>query len=181
MTPTAVVISPHFDDAVLSCWHVLQADVDRRVVTVFAGVPSPGTSGWWDRLTGAGDSAERVRERRREDARALGLAGASSVELDLLDGQYRRNGEALELEHSLAGHLADADSVYAPAGIGWPADHALVRSAVLGLRPDARLYADLPHANMYGWPQWVTGEPGRPELDVDALWRARLEEAGLDP
>ena len=35
--------------------------------------------------------------------------------------------------------------IYAPAGIG-NGEHALVRNAVLAIRPDATLYADLPYA-----------------------------------
>jgi hypothetical protein len=87
MASRSVVLSPHPDDAVPSCWHLL-AGGDTTVVTVFAGVPEPGTCGWWDRLTGASDPAARVRERLAEDTRAPALAGASSVRLDLLDEQY---------------------------------------------------------------------------------------------
>jgi hypothetical protein len=92
MASRSVVLSPHLDDAVLSCWHLL-AGGDTTVVTVFAGVPEPGTCGWSDRLTGASDSAARVRERLGEDTRAPALAGASSGRLDLLDEQYRGNGD----------------------------------------------------------------------------------------
>src|SRR5919198_5165812 len=167
MTPTAVVISPHFDDAVLSCWHVLQADVDPRVVTVFAGVPEPGTTGWWDRLTGAGDSAERMRERLREDEEALGIAGARSVRLELLDEQYRHNGRVPAITDSLAPHVRDAAEVYAPLGLFLAADHRLVRDAALALREDVRLYADHPHAGIWGLPSWVTGSDDSEGLDVD--------------
>src|SRR4051794_35229184 len=93
MDSRKVVVSPHLDDAVLSCWHVLQ-DGEATVVTVFAGVPEPGTRGWWDRLTGSDDSAARMRERLREDDAALGLGGATPLRLDLLDEQYRSNGAA---------------------------------------------------------------------------------------
>ena len=60
------------------------------VVNVFAGVPaSLAGPAWWDRYTGATDSLVRVRERVGEDRRALGLAGRTAVNLDLLDEQYR--------------------------------------------------------------------------------------------
>src|SRR5215218_6837911 len=111
-----VVVSPHLDDAVLSCWHLLEAG-DATVVSVFTGVPEPGTSGWWDRLTGSDDSPGRVRERLREDERALSLAGASSVRLDLLDEQYRRNGASPPVAEALAEQLAGGDEVYAPLGL----------------------------------------------------------------
>jgi len=175
-----VVVSPHLDDAVLSCWHVLEAG-GATVVTVFAGVPGPGTHGWWDRLTGSDDSAARVRERLREDDAALGLAAASSVRLELLDEQYRRNGALPRVAEALAEQLREADQVYAPLGLFLNADHALVREAALELRKDALLYADHPHAGIWGLPDWVTGDGGAAELDVDAAWRYRMVEGGLDP
>src|SRR5215218_6107335 len=135
MDSRTVVLSPHLDDAVLSCWHVLEGG-DATVLNVFAGVPEPDTTGWWDRLTGAEDSAARVHERRREDAEALALVGVSSVMLDLLDEQYRRNGDAPAVADTLADHLRDADAVYAPLGLFLSADHRLVREAALGLRED---------------------------------------------
>ena len=180
MDSRTVVLSPHLDDAVLSCWHVLQED-ETTVVTVFAGVPEAGTAGWWDRLTGADDSATRVHERRRENDDALALAGASSLTLDLLDAQYRANGAVPAVAEALADHLHEADVVYAPLASFLSDDHRLVRDAALGLRDDVRLYADHPHAGIFGLPGWVTGRDGETELDVDAVWRARMAEAGLDP
>ena len=173
-----VVLSPHLDDAVLSCWHALD---DATVVTVFAGVPDEGTAGWWDSLTGSHDSAARVRERHREDDDALALAGASSVRLDLLDEQYRVNGASPGVASALADHVREADEVYAPLGLFLGDDHRLVRQAALGLRDDIVLYADQPHAGLWGLPGWVTGQNGATELDVDAAWRHRMTEAGLEP
>src|SRR3954463_6689544 len=125
-----IVVSPHLDDAVLSCWHVLESG-DATVVTVFAGVPEPGTRGWWDRLTGSDDSAARVRERLREDDAALALAGSTAARLDLLDEQYRSNGAVPAIAEALAGHVRDADEVYAPLGLFLSPDHTLVREAAL--------------------------------------------------
>jgi hypothetical protein len=173
-----VVLSPHLDDAVLSCWHALD---DATVVSVFAGVPDEGTAGWWDSLTGAQSSAARVRERHREDDDALGLAGASAVRLGLLDEQYRLNGASPGVATALAEHVRDADEVYAPLGLFLGDDHRLVRQAALELRGDTILYADHPHAGIWGLPAWVTGEDEAAELDVDAAWRHRMTEAGLEP
>jgi hypothetical protein len=176
-----VVLSPHLDDAVLSCWHRLEGG-DAKVVNVFTGLPDSGTAGWWDVLTGASDSVARMNERLREDARALDAARAESVGLGLLDEQYRHNGRPPEVAEALAEHLGDADEVYVPAGLALGADHGLVLSGALELRDDLRLYADLPHAALWGWPSWVTGAGGDDDpLEVDASWRARLRDAGLDP
>lgn len=178
MGSRTVVLSPHLDDAVLSCWHVLN---EATVVSVFAGVPDPGTAGWWDSLTGGADSPVRMRERHREDALALALAGAVPRRLGLLDEQYRRNGASLPVAELLADHVRDADKVYAPLGLFLGDDHRLVRQAALELRPDTILYADHPHAGIWGLPAWVTGDEEATELDVDAAWRQRMVEAGLEP
>lgn len=74
----AAVLSPHPDDALLSCWNLLAGAGDVTVVNVFTAPPGGSDHshwGWWDRLTGAADWAQRMRERLEEDAAALRLAG----------------------------------------------------------------------------------------------------------
>ena len=91
-----VILSPHLDDAVLSCWHVLTQPGEVEVVTVFAGVPRGLTApAWWDQYTGAADSAARVRERIEEDRRALAVAGRAATNLGFLDEQYRNGAPDL--------------------------------------------------------------------------------------
>ncbi|MGH2855333.1 MAG: hypothetical protein ACRDLF_14200, partial [Solirubrobacteraceae bacterium] len=51
-----LVLSPHWDDAVLDCWSLLSSDREVHVVNLFAGVPAPGRLGPWDAITGAEDS-----------------------------------------------------------------------------------------------------------------------------
>ena len=52
MAAPVVILSPHLDDAVLSCWHVLSGPADVRVINLFAGLPALGAApGWWDRRT----------------------------------------------------------------------------------------------------------------------------------
>src|SRR5205807_10094736 len=82
-----VVVSTHLDDAVLSCWSVLDAPGDVVVVTVFTGGPPPGTLTEWDRDSGAADSAERMIQRVEEDRAALRVAGREPVHVGLLEGQ----------------------------------------------------------------------------------------------
>jgi LmbE family N-acetylglucosaminyl deacetylase len=173
-----VVISPHLDDAVLSCWHLLEG---ATVVNVFTGLPEPGTVGWWDTLTGSSDSLERMHERRAEDAAALGLAGAEAVALDLLDEQYRANGGPPAVVEALADQLPAADEVFVPMGVFLSADHALVRDAARQLRDDVRIYADHPHAGIWGLPGWVTGRADATSLDVEGAWRSNMVAAGIDP
>src|SRR6476660_2849419 len=76
-----LVISPHFDDAVLDCWSILSSDREVNVVNVFAGAPDGVKVPLWDSITGAEDSSTRVRERTAEDAAALALANRTPVNL----------------------------------------------------------------------------------------------------
>lgn len=183
--PTArpLVLSPHFDDAVLDCWDVLAGEGDVRVANVFAGQPRTGTLAAWDEITGARDSAERVRERIAEDARALARAGRGAVNLAFLDAQYRAGGPGPSLDRldrSLLARVGRASRVYAPAGIGGHADHLLVRRYGRMLARGGipvSLYADLPYCALHGWPHWVAGGEADPHRDVDAFWRSFM--AGL--
>jgi hypothetical protein len=111
-----VILSPHLDDAVLSCWHLLSGPDELRVVNVFAGVPS-GAAGWWDEVTGATDAGERVRERRAEDRAALAIAGREATNLDLLDAQHRVNGNEPSALEVVLPHLTADDAVWAPAAL----------------------------------------------------------------
>jgi LmbE family N-acetylglucosaminyl deacetylase len=170
-----LVLSPHFDDAVLSCWHALASDRDVVVVNVFAAPPPSGTSPpRWDRITGATDSSARVRERTEEDAAALALADRTAILLEFVEQQYVGVLPAVE-DVADALDPIDSDEVFAPVGIGGHSAHVLVRDAALRLDRRVTLYADIPYATAFGWPAWVTGAPRDPYLDVDADWEPAVE------
>jgi LmbE family N-acetylglucosaminyl deacetylase len=142
---TSIVVSTHLDDAVMSCWSVIDGATDVTVVTVFTGGPEPGFLGGWDADSGAPDSATRMEQRRAEDRAALALAGCPYVHLGLLEVEYG-GGECPP--EAISDVLAEAAVVYAPAGIGVRhvnKEHGRVRDTVLSLRPDAVLYADQPY------------------------------------
>jgi hypothetical protein len=84
-----VVCSPHFDDAVLNCWSVLERDASCAVVNVFTGAPGGGVVSFHDRRKGMSSSAEQVQLRSREDAEALSLAGKTAINLGMLEVTYR--------------------------------------------------------------------------------------------
>lgn len=85
------VVSPHLDDAVLSCALYLIRHPGSHVVTVFAGGPAvvdPLTE--WDVATGAfRDGDDVVGARRAEDAAAARIVGAQVHHLDFWDEAYR--------------------------------------------------------------------------------------------
>lgn len=190
MAPRAVVVSTHLDDAVMSASARLMAG-DVEVLTVFAGLPAEGGDvPWWDRLTGATDSRQRVVERLAEDDEALAaLGGVPTTRLDLLDEQYRTAPiEPAELAQTLAGELQRFREVWLPAGVGGNKDHRAVREAgqralELLAEPidELRLYADVPYSAIYGWPSSVSGRPGDPYLDADWWLEQDLQLRGLDP
>ncbi len=152
------------------------------MINVFAGSPPPGSGPyWWDRLTGAMDSAARMEERRAEDREALAVAGRAAISLDFLDEQYEPPGQSIEEIASRLRELIDPEAVvYAPAALGEHNDHERVRDAALELAASGqslRLYADHPHAVRLGWPAWDDERKAGP--DVAEQWDQRFREAGL--
>jgi LmbE family N-acetylglucosaminyl deacetylase len=156
-----VIVSPHFDDAVLSCWSVLTGRRDVEVVNVFTRAPALETDlSEAELLTGADDALARASERAREDRAALAVAGARPRNLDLLDHPHwtagrpapptgwrkvarrlvRRRRDAPDADEGRLREVVEATSphidrqarIYAPAGLGGHSDHVLVRE--LGCR-----------------------------------------------
>jgi LmbE family N-acetylglucosaminyl deacetylase len=171
-----LLLSPHWDDAALDCWGLLSSERRMIVVNLFAGVPAPGRLAPWDAITGAADSAVRVRERIAEDARALDRAGRKPLSLPFLDAQYRPALPAPRLEEidsALSAAVPSASRVYVPAGVGGHLDHLLARRygrMLLRAKLPVVLYADLPYCVLHGWPHWVDGSEPDPHRDVDAFW-----------
>jgi LmbE family N-acetylglucosaminyl deacetylase len=90
-------LSPHLDDAVLSCGGLIRKQALAKeavlVVTIFAGIPSyehlsPFARGLHDAW---GSPSDPVQVRRREDESALRFLGAKHLHLDYLDAIYRRD------------------------------------------------------------------------------------------
>jgi LmbE family N-acetylglucosaminyl deacetylase len=174
---SAIILSPHLDDAVWSAFSVLTGTDPVVVVNVCAGVPSPGEPPGWDRACGARERSEHVRRRIAEDRAALGRLGREAVYLPVLDQQYR-NGRAAPVGEALAAlgeRISATSRVYAPGGIDGHPDHVLGRDMGIALA-DARVpvtfYADYSYNTRHGWPRWVVAEGGTPE--AEAQWRAAL-------
>src|SRR5256885_6374496 len=85
-----VVVSPHFDDAVLGCGQLLSAHPGATVVTVLAGRPEsyPAEVTQWDAGGGFEPGDDVVAARREEDRNALAVFDATSVWLEFSDHQY---------------------------------------------------------------------------------------------
>lgn len=183
----AVLLSPHFDDAVLDCFSVLVDENAVDVVNVFGGVPTHTEIPSWDRICGATNLAEHVRERIEEDRRALAALGREPHNLPFLGENYRAGGPPPTLQEvadALAAAAPAASHVLAPAMLGPPIpDHVFVRALALRLGLPVTLYADLPYAVELGWPHWVTGTSKNPRLVVDVFWARFLlpQQTAVEP
>jgi hypothetical protein len=177
----ALVLSPHWDDAVLDCWSLLVSDCELNVVNLFAGIPRSGTLGLREAIDGVRDSGERARARMAEDALALARAGREPLNLPLLDAEYRRQARSVldldDLDRAVTSVMESASRVYVPAGIGSHADHLLARRygrMLLHAGMPVTLYAELPYCVFHGWPPWVDGHDPAPNRNVDVYWQSFL-------
>lgn len=149
-----VILSPHIDDAVFSCWHLI-TQPDATVVNVFAGIPPKGTKTIWDRFCGEPDSALMMQKRLHENELVLRSRSIAFLNLDYLDQQYRSNDIDLgELSNSLLESFDRNFEFYAPlaAGIFWRHhDHLVLREVGKLLLDKGRkvsFYADIPYMQM---------------------------------
>ncbi|MFE6778103.1 PIG-L family deacetylase [Streptomyces sp. NPDC057702] len=180
-----VVISPHFDDAVLSLAAVLpQLRGPVVVVTAYGGAPGPeATVSEWDDMCGFTTPHEAHAARVVEDAQALALVGVAQVTLPHPDGPYGGADQLGHLDQWLRDLPLDTE-VLAPMGTR-QAHHALVREQVLATRAaqgaaTPLIYADLPYTGHT--PGWHTdgaeaalaAEPERGESYRDLAERFRL-------
>ncbi len=157
------VISPHLDDAALSCSLLLAANPGSYVTTVFAGgPPSMRELTIWDRLARYfPEGADVVGVRRGEDISASALVRAKPVHLAYWDRQYRNEGygyqgpSEAELAQAITAELlsrrpqAPADYWVIPLGLGHP-DHRVAAEAGLMLAGreagEFFVYEELPYA-----------------------------------
>ncbi|WP_258196149.1 MULTISPECIES: PIG-L deacetylase family protein [unclassified Paraburkholderia] len=149
-----LVVSPHLDDAVLSCGLLLTASPSAIVCTVFTAPPGENMSTDWDRQSGFKDAFEAMQARKQEDAHALEMLGARPVHLPFCDAQYlhtpSRDELAEALRHTL--HAYQPENVMVPLGL-FHSDHTLVSDACLSLiagMGDAVLHAyeEIPYRRM---------------------------------
>ena len=185
----AIYLSPHLDDAALSCGGNIfqQTAAGQRVliVTVMAGSPdltvdSPYVEALHSRWELAGDAAA---QRRAEDEEACRILGAEFLHLGVPDCIYRLDpvtgaplylsdddifGEVQPSEQSLvltlAAQLAQlpaAHQWYAPLTVGHHVDHLLVRAAAEQALGAALLYyEDYPYAQKPGYLELTIGTKG---------------------
>lgn len=161
---TWLVVSPHFDDAVLSASQLLLQHPGSFVATACSGVPpSSLVASDWDRQSGFHSASEAAIARRDEDRRALEILRSTQVLLGGFDGPYCAPGRVHEdpakgsdrfssLVTSIAQQLDHLrpDHVVIPTGIAHE-DHVATRNAAIvalvefGTR-NVFAYCDLPYS-----------------------------------
>lgn len=201
---TRIYLSPHLDDAVLSCggriWEQTRAGESVAVVTLFAGGPAQGRSlspyatelharwGW---------PADATKERREEDRAALAVLGAEAVHWPYKDCVYRRTpqgGFAYASENALWGRVHPAEeslvedlaerirdlpampggALYAPLGAGRHVDHRLARRAAERWGQGLTYYEDYPYAEDWANVEAALGQDGW-EMELVPLSGEALE------
>ena len=175
-----LAVSPHLDDAVMSCGWVLARHPGSVVATVFAGRPRAGSEPTaWDRESGFGAGDDVIGCRRAEDRAALRELSAEPVWLDVRDTQYRdrchstRGPDEIDEIADAIVALIDAygaATVLVPLGL-FHDDHRDTRRACLLAkercdRPSWLLYADSPYREL----------PGETDGALDAL-----RDSGIEP
>jgi hypothetical protein len=140
-SPLTVILSPHFDDAVLSLGGVLSQRVNETiVVTIFGGNPAPAQlAEGWAAAAGFGNSDMEITTRTMENARALCRYGARAHDLSYLDFPYRDKSDdallplriAQDITAILEPHSLRRVFLYGPAAL--PLSHA---------HPDHRIVHD---------------------------------------
>jgi len=153
-----LIVSPHLDDAVLSCGALIAGGSDIHVVTVFAGRPQRADvvgATEWDRLCGFTTDDDVVGIRRAEDEAACALLGASPVWLEFVDDQYSEMSSVEAIVDALDAVIARIDprEIYMPLGL-FHRDHDRTHQACRKLTTtDGRAvfaYADAPYRALDG-------------------------------
>jgi LmbE family N-acetylglucosaminyl deacetylase len=168
-----IYISPHFDDAVLSCggliWEQTHTGIPVEIWTICAGTPpsgplSPFSQALHDNWK-TGSPEETVSLRRIEDQNACRRVGALAVHFPVPDCIYRRSktgsllyeqgvfgglnprDEAVvdEVLTLLTSRINQYDVLVCPLGIGSHVDHLIVRTALERLNRPLWYYADIPY------------------------------------
>jgi hypothetical protein len=167
-----IYISPHFDDAILSCGGLIDYQtsigLSVEVWTVTSGIPQlEGSSDLIKQIQeqwNVTSPAEAVIERKKEDNLALGLVNATSSHLNYLDCIYRASREGnfyyqsifsdihpeeanlpLQISNLINQQIQDEDILVFPLSIGNHIDHEIVNEAAKFIPNKKLFFIDIPY------------------------------------
>ena len=146
------IISPHFDDAVYSCWHQITAA--SRIITIFAGFPTDEMPSDWDRSTGFNNARVAIESRQAENTDALATTGAAAISMAFKDTVFRQNEQldASTVASAIKDTASPGATILAPVGFSFSfhhPDHILSREAAKILLEEGAnvlFYADIPYS-----------------------------------
>ncbi|MGC1377078.1 MAG: PIG-L family deacetylase [Anaerolineales bacterium] len=172
-----IYLSPHFDDAVLSCggliWEQTHSGIAVEIWTVCAGNPPPGPPSDFalnmHKIWKTGTAQETVELRRIEDRNAGRRVGAIVQHLTIPDGIYRRSPTgtlfypedvftepnprdvhlAEKVSQQFLERLTQYDTLVCPLAVGGHVDHRITRAAAEMLKRPLWYYADIPYRLKY--------------------------------
>jgi LmbE family N-acetylglucosaminyl deacetylase len=148
-----LMISPHLDDAVLSCGQLINSRPGTVITTVLAGFPHGPHAGWSAQTTGLPVAEDANSMRRDEDQRASRALGARTHWIDIPAQEYGPNSSPsewlLSIQQSIATAIATTESsVFLPLGLTHP-DHIVVSDAallaVLASKVESYVYMEMPY------------------------------------
>ena len=195
-----IVLSPHLDDAALSCGGLLarlRGEVPRVVVTVCAGDPPDPAAirGTWRESFGT------PAERRREDRAAMKALACEHVHLGFCDAIYRQDSRGRPLYQRVMATAMHSDDellieeivavlsrictgagpalVISPMGIGEHIDHIICARAAAALSGVQLLYyEDMPYSAP-GWDRSDGDSAAAKEAERALVALGRLPEQSL--
>jgi LmbE family N-acetylglucosaminyl deacetylase len=168
-----IYISPHFDDAVLSCGGLIREQTRKgfsvEIWTICAGdAPSGRLSPLavdCHKQWGIKSARDLVAARRKENLEAASRVGAETVDFSIPDCIYRRSptgdilyskdvfgplnpverGLEADIAAALVSEIRPGDKIVSPLAIGGHLDHVMTRLATERLQSSLWYYADIPY------------------------------------
>ncbi len=162
--PLIIVLSPHFDDGVLSLGgYVAKHEKELLVATFFTQKPAYIVHTEWDKISGFSNSDEAFIARRNENQNALNPFNAKIKNYDYPDFQYRTENKDQEIRENISKDIETLMAtyqnrelfIYGPATFGSKIthpDHQIVHDALMNVwkknkKPNVHflIYEDFPY------------------------------------
>lgn len=111
--PLIIVLSPHFDDGVLSLGGLMaKREYEILVATFFTHRPTEIAHTEWNRISGFSDSNVAFFTRTKENEEALIPFNASIKNYDHLEFQYRKENQDEEIRIGIAANIKSIIATY---------------------------------------------------------------------
>ncbi len=111
--PLIVILSPHFDDGVLSLGGLMaKREYPLLLATFFTRRPAEVLHTNWDRISGFSNSDEAVFLRTKENKEALAPFNAIIKNYDYPDLQYRKENQDKEIQREIAKDIQSIITAY---------------------------------------------------------------------